>query len=280
MREGEGATPAQPARRSDAITGIIGSVTVALLVGGCAISKDGVGFASHPPDANQIAKTRDQLAENAGGGSGAAALQPGFLVVGTTGPFRTIDDKHREDFYRAYVRRAAEWHPGEPPALKPAEFQAKLAGWASIQTFGIPLVMSWRLPVLVPATAAQDTRFASVAGSFLFGTSGDLVAARSDHDGLLWIDRVLCKSGHSFQACAEKYVSGTFDANTGRELGHDKKPKANGEWVDVSSYVRLSKDPDHHTASELEVRAINRCDDCKGSVPGSVQSSVPPPPAQ
>ena len=224
-----------------------------------------MGFASRPPDANQIA-------ENASRGSGAAA-QPGFLVVGTTGPFRTIDDEHREGFYRAYVRLAAEWHPGEPPALTPAEFQAKLAGWASIQTFGIPLVISSRMRVLVPASAAQDTRFASAAGSFLFGTTGDLVAARSDQDGLLWIDRVLCKSGHSFEACAEKYAPGTFDANTGQSRAR-QTPKPDGEWVDVSSYLRLSKDPDHHSASELEVRAINRCDDCKGSLPGSVQSSV------
>jgi hypothetical protein len=272
--------PVQPARRGDAIKGIMGSALLALAIGGCAISKDGVGFASRRPDANQIAKARDQLAENAGGESGTARAQPGFLVVGTTGPFRTIDEKQRKDFYRAYLHVASEWHPGEAPTMSPAAFQDKLAGWASIQTFGIPLVMNWRLPVLVPATAVQDTRFASAAGSFVFGTTGDLVVARSDLDGLLWLDRVLCKSGHAYQACAEKYVAGTFDANTGRELGRDKKPKANGEWVDVSSYVRLSKDPDRHTASELDVRAINRCDDCKGSVPGSVQSSVPPPPAQ
>jgi hypothetical protein len=50
--------------------------------------------------------------------------------------------------------------------------------------------------------------------------------------------------------------------------------------VDPSTYVRLSKDPEHHSASELDVRAINRCDDCKGSLPGSVQSSVPAPPSR
>ena len=251
-----------------------------MLAGGCAVSKDGVGFASRPPDARQIAKTHDQLAANAeSAGDQSTAVQPGFLVVGTTGPFRPVDDKERQDFYRAYVHFASEWHPGVSPALSPAAFQDKLAGWASIQTFGIPLVMSSRMRVLVPATAAEGTRFASAAGSFLFGTTGDLVAARTDSDGLVWIERVLCKAGHGYQACAENYVSGLFDANTGRELGRDKKPKAEGEWVDISSYLRLSKDPEHHAASELNVRAINRCDDCKGSVPGSVQSSVQVPPS-
>jgi hypothetical protein len=225
------------------LKGTLCGVLVALLAGGCAISKNGAGLAAPA---------------NAG-----AVVQPGFLVVGTTGSFRTIDDQHRETFYRAYVHLASERHPGEAAALNPGAFQDKVAGWTSIRTFGIPLV-SRRMPVLVAAAAAQDTRFGS----------GDLVAARSDQDGLVWFDRVLCKAGRSFQACAEKYAPGTFDANTGRELGRDKQQKADGEWVDVSSYVRLSKDPDRHSASELDVRAINRCDDCKGALPGSVQSSV------
>ena len=240
--------------------GIVFSLLLTPLVAGCAVSKDGVGFASRAPTVQPGA--------------------PGILIVGTTGPLRTVDEKQRDESYRAYVTYESQARPGEPPSLGPAEFQEKLAGWASIQTFGIPLVGSLRYRVLVPASAAHDARFASAAGSFLFGATGDLVAARSDRDGLLWIDRVLCKADRSFESCAEKYQPGVFDEDTGRELGRDRKPKATGEWVDVSTYVRLSKDPEHHSASELDVRAINRCDDCKGSLPGSVQSSVPVPPAR
>jgi hypothetical protein len=245
--------------------GIVCSLLLALLVGGCAISKDGVGFASQPH-----------------------AVQSGVLIVGTTGPLRTLSDTERNEFYRGYVAAASESHageaspgemsPGEPPVLTAAQFKEKIAGWASIQTFSIPLVMNLRYRVLVPATVAQDTHFASAAASFVFGASGDLVAARSDRDGLLWIDRVLCKADRSYEACAQKYALGVFDENTGRELGRDYKPKPDGEWVDISSYLRLSKEPEHHSASELDVRAINRCDDCKGALPGSVQSSVAVPP--
>jgi hypothetical protein len=213
------------------------------LVGGCAVSKDGVGFESQH------------------------AVQGGVLIVGTTGPLRTLSDAERAELYRR-----------ESPALTPAAFKETVAGWASIQTFSVPLVMNLRYRVLVPTTAAQDARFPSAAASVVFGASGDLVAARSDRDGLLWVDRVLCKSGRSYEACSQKYALGVFDENTGRELGHDYKPKRDGESVDISSYLRLSKDPEHHSASELDVRAINRCDDCKGSLPGSVQSSVSVPP--
>jgi hypothetical protein len=245
--------------------GIVCSLLLAPLVVGCAVSKDGAGFAPQP-----------------------RAGQSSILIVGTTGPLRTLNDTERDDFYRGYVAAASESHPaeqspgeaspGESPMLSAAEFKEKIAGWASIQTFSIPLVMNLRYRVLVPASVAQNRQFASAAASFVFGASGDLVAARSDRDGLLWIDRVLCKAGRSYEACAQKYAVGLFDENTGRELGRDYKPKPDGEWVDISSYLRLSKDPEHHSASELNVRAINRCDDCKGSLPGSVQSSVSLPP--
>jgi hypothetical protein len=250
--------------------GIVSSLLLAPLVVGCAVSKDGVGFASHPH-----------------------AVQGGVLIVGTTGPLRTLSDAQRDEFYRGYVAAASQSHagatsPGEAspveassdrsPVLTAADFKEKIAGWASIQTFSIPLVMNLRYRVLVPAAVAQETHFASAAASFVFGASGDLVAARSDRAGLLWIDRVLCKADRSYEACAQKYAIGVFDENTGRELGRDFRPKRDGDWVDISSYLRLSKDPEHHSASELDVRAINRCDDCKGALPGSVQSSVSMPP--
>jgi hypothetical protein len=217
---------------------------------GCAISKDGADFASQ-----------------------AHAVPGGVLIVGTTGPLRTLNDTERDELYRG-----VESHPGDSPVLTAAEFRERIAGWASIQTFGIPLVMKLRYRALVPTTVAQETHFASAAAAFVFGAKGDLVAARGDRDGLLWIDRVLCKADRSYEACAQKYAVGAFDENTGRELGRDYKPKPDGEWVDISSYLRLSKDPEHHSASELDVRAINRCDGCKGALPGSVQSSVTVPP--
>ena len=69
------------------------------------------------------------------------------------------------------------------------------------------------------------------------------MAARSDHDGLLWIDRVLCKADRAYEACAQKYAVGVFNENTGRELARDYKPKPDGEWVDISSYAAALEGP-------------------------------------
>jgi hypothetical protein len=93
--------------------------------------------------------------------------------------------------------------------------------------------------MLVPTDLAGETRFASAAGSFLIGTTGDLVAAKLDVDGLLWLDRILCKDDSAYHACAGDYERGIFDENTGRELDRDRTLKPNGRAVSIDTYRRM-----------------------------------------
>jgi hypothetical protein len=218
--------------------GLCGSLLAATILCGCTVSKDGLGFASRH----------------------GVPLQPHLVVVGTKGPLHSLSVKQRDEL------QAAD-----------AKLQDQPSGWASIQTSGIPLAGSWRIRALVPATLSQDLGFAPAAGSSVFGATGDLVAATSDRDGMVWMERVLCRRGDGYRECARKYQIGVFDLNTGQELARDRKPKTGGALVDVTSYVSLAADPAPHTASELDPRALNRCDGCKGSLPGSTQSVVPVP---
>jgi len=255
---------------------VVALAAVVLTGSGCAVSKDGIGFAQHAPSANQITQTREQLQRNESASPPGDDAAPGILIIGTTGPFRPVSDKEREEFYRSYVAFAAQWHPGAPPRLDAPAFQQKLAGWASIETSGVPGIMSWRSRVLVPASAAHDTEFASPPGSFMFGTTGDLIVARQDYDGLIWLEKVLCRDDRSYRACAKNYQAGIFDENTGIALDHHRRPRADGAAVDVTSYLRLPDDVARHTASELDMRDARHCD-CSRATPGSVGSAVPTP---
>jgi hypothetical protein len=218
-----------------------------IVASGCSVTADGIGPAHRAPEANKVSKIKAQLQENAESSTAkqpssedptGANAQPGILVIGTTGPLRPIEDKDRSGFYAAYIKAAGQWHPGEPPSMDAAAFQDRLAGWASIQTFGIPGIGGTRLRMLVPSNVVHEAQFASVAGSFLFGSTGDLVVARSDHDGLLWLERVLCRDDSSYHVCAKSYQAGVFDENTGQALGRDRKPKEYGGSVDVVTYVK------------------------------------------
>jgi hypothetical protein len=217
---------------------LLSALIVGVALSGCTLSKGGLGHAEPAPHANQVAD---------------------ILVIGAAGPFRTIADEDRDSYYRAYVHFLEQSHPGVPPRMDAAAFQEKLGGWA--------LIMSSHIRALVPSTLAHSTRF---------GTAGDLVVARTDQDGTLWFERVLCSDDRSYSACAEKYQSGIFDENTGQELGHDRKPKPDGALVDVTSYLRLSPDPARHAARELDMRTAGHCD-CNDARPGSIQSAVPAP---
>jgi hypothetical protein len=221
----------------------VGSLLLALVVSGCTVTADGIGPAQHPPDANKAAQVRDQLQHNvqaapthAASNGASQTVNPGIVVVGTTGPLRSIADKSRDGFYAAYLKAAEQWHPGIPATMSHEEFEEKLAGWASLQISGIPGIASIRLRMLVPEGVMHDTQFASMAGSFLFGTTGDLVLARSDGDGLLWLDRVLCRDDQSYSTCAKEYQKGVFDQNTGQALDRDRKPKPHGATLDLVSY--------------------------------------------
>ena len=85
------------------------------MIAGCAVSKDGIGFAQRPPDPNKVAAVRDQLQQNADVSSSsgleeatAAKKHPGILIIGTTGPLRPIEDKSRGGFYAAYLKAAEQ----------------------------------------------------------------------------------------------------------------------------------------------------------------------------
>jgi hypothetical protein len=218
-----------------------------VIAAGCTVTKDGFGVAHRPPDANKVAQVKEQLQQNADTAAAASPASdppqkkgpPGILVIGTTGPLRTIEDKDRGSFYAAYLNASQLWHPGQPPAMDAVRFQDKLAGWASVQISGIPGIASIRLKVLVPASIAREARFASAAGSFLFGTTGDLVAAKGNGDGLLWVERILCRDDSNYHACAKAYQKGIFDENTGQELDRDRKPKPDGDLVNVSNFTKI-----------------------------------------
>jgi PBP1b-binding outer membrane lipoprotein LpoB len=85
-------------------------LAIAIVASGCSVTADGIGPAHHAPDANKVAQDKAQLQENASsaavnksasGDTGTDTVQPGVLVIGTTGPLRAIENKNRDGFYAA-----------------------------------------------------------------------------------------------------------------------------------------------------------------------------------
>ena len=104
----------------------------------------------------------------------------------------------------------------------------------------MPGLFNLRAPVVVRNADLDTIGFASTAGSMLLGTTGDLVAAKSNLDGLVLIDRVLCKdSVTDYRDCAAQYQRGRFDLSSGAELDRSMKPKEDGVHIDTTTFKVL-----------------------------------------
>ena len=115
-----------------------------------------------------------------------------------------------------------------------------IAGWTSIETLGLAGFVRLDRPAAVRAADADSVGFAA-AGGALFGTTGDLVAARAGADGVLVLDKVLCKEAREeFRACMKRFARGHFDQG-GYELDSDLQPKRGGKQIDPVTYALLQQ---------------------------------------
>ena len=71
------------------------------------------------------------------------------------------------------------------------------------------------------------------------GGAGDLIAARTNDDGVLIVERVLCREGPEFRKCTKSYEIGVFDAETGLKLDGHLEPTSNGIQINVVDYREI-----------------------------------------
>ena len=115
-----------------------------------------------------------------------------------------------------------------------------VGGWTSIETLGLAGFVRLDRPAVVRLADVDSVGFAS-AGGALFGTTGDLVAARAGDDGVLTLDKVLCKeAAEDFRACSRQYARGHFNQD-GNELDSDLQPKHDGKHIDPVTYALLQR---------------------------------------
>ncbi|WP_028103038.1 hypothetical protein [Pseudoduganella violaceinigra] len=178
-----------------------------LAISACSTTSTGtihffVGEGEPKRDNERLPAQLEQLAKE-----WACTAAPGVLVVGDVGALHKVD---RTDF----------------------------AGWTSIETLGMGGFIKLERPAAVRPAEIDAVGFASGAAA-LFGTTGDLVAARSNAAGVLVIERVLCKEQSAdFKACAKRFMRGHFDL-AGAELDSDLHPKRDGRRIDPSNYASL-----------------------------------------
>ena len=162
-----------------------------------------------------------------------------FVGEGATPRPEDAMPRHLEQLTKEWKRNAAPGMlvVGDVGALHKAESPG-FAGWTSIETFGLAGFVQLERPAAVRQADAARVGFAPPAAA-LFGSTGDLVAARAGADGLLVLDRVLCQAkAEDFRACIARYARGHFD-QAGAELDGDLQPRRGGRRIDPATYALL-----------------------------------------
>jgi len=122
------------------------------------------------------------------------------------------------------------------------EFIKGVAGYAAVVTWSIPSVISRSTTAAIRVEDVSRIDFPGPRAANFLGSTGDLVAARSNVDGVFFVTDILCKeSSADYKTCAAQYALGSFDQTTGAELEKDMRPKSDGNRIDVTTYKAIPK---------------------------------------
>lgn len=241
------------------INNAIAITVVALSISACSTnsSKSDPGhdgtrlFGGGTVSAADVDKMKSQLEQNARSTTVKTAAEraiagdakPGMVVIGKVGSFRKLDASIRSEFYKkSYLRTATQWHPNVPAVMSEAEFVDFIAGYTAVVTWSIPSVISRSITAAIRETDVSRIDFPGPRAANFLGSTGDLVAARSNADGIFFVTDILCKEPTAdYQSCAAAYVTGSFDQNTGVELEKDLSQKVGGNRIDVTTFKAIPK---------------------------------------
>jgi hypothetical protein len=223
------------------------AVALVMSLSGCAASRDGIRLGGGPNDSD-IARVRNQIAENAQKSAAKRAVtealkpetKPGIIVIGETGVLHELEAAKSKKNYREFVDVASKWHPGIAPYWSEDEYIRQIGGWTTLEVYSIPGIVAFKLPTAVPKSQMASINFASIAGAWLMNSTKDLVASRSNDDGISVIEKVLCvSSSDDYKACAAQYIRGQFDAVSGIELDRSAQIKADGTRIDTATFKKI-----------------------------------------
>mgnify|MGYP000005099834 CR=1 FL=1 len=160
-----------------------------------------------------------------------------LIIIGNVMSLNRFDETVLNSRYDRYAERLRK--SSQQPAFSRAWYLERSAGDVAVKISGIPGVYSRFYRAEVPRDLVDRINFASSFGTFMAGTSADLVAAEIFPKYGIWITRILCSEKSSdYTGCEAKYQRGLFQAADGREVDEQYQIKEVGATIDLSTYAK------------------------------------------
>ena len=103
----------------------------------------------------------------------------------------------------------------------------------------------------IPKDLVRQISFASAFGTFMAGTSADLVGVQVLPGYGAWVTHVLCsEKDPTYSACVAQYRQGIYQSSDGREVDNTLKLVEGGAIIDPSSFKKASSVVPPNTAAQ------------------------------
>lgn len=190
---------------------------------------------------------------------------PRLIVVGNAMALTVFDDATLNQRYDNYLKQLS----GKTPAFTREWYLATSAGQTSAKYSGVTGIYTRFYRAEIPKDIVRQISFASAFGTFMAGTSADLVAVQVLPGLGAWVTHVLCsEKDPAYSACESQYRQGIYQSSDGREVDNTLKLVDGGAIIDSVTFKKATGVAPPSTAARTAP-----------PTPAYAAPSPPPPPA-
>ena len=253
------------------------AILVLVALSGCA-TKEGISLPTSKPSQDDVSDFNRRNAPTATTSTPSAAQAkdtvktssipevagPRLIVVGNAMALTVFDEATLNQRYDNYLKQLG----GKTPAFTREWYLATSAGQTSAKYSGVTGIYTRFYRAEIPKDLVRQISFASAFGTFMAGTSADLVAVQVLPGYGAWLTHVLCsEKDPAYSACEAQYRQGIYQSSDGREVDNTLKLVENGAIIDPATFKKATSAPPPKSATPATSQAT----------PASVAPTTPPP---
>ena len=160
-----------------------------------------------------------------------------LIVVGNAMALTVFDESTLNQRYDNYLKQIG----AKTPVFTREWYLATGSGQTSVKYSGVTGIYTRFYRTEIPKDLIRQIGFASAFGTFMAGTSADLVVAQALPGYGTWITHVLCsEKDPNFAACEGQYRQGLYQSSDGREVDTTLKLVDGGGIIDPSTFKKAA----------------------------------------
>lgn len=174
-------------------------------------------------------------------------LEPRMIIIGNVMALTVFDDATLGSRYDVYLKQMQA--KSATPTFTREWYVAASAGETAVEFSGLTGLYSRFFKAEIPKDLIRQITFASAFGTFMAGTSGDLVAAERSAKNGTWVTRLLCsEKSAEYSKCEAQYARGIYQSADGKEIDDKLQLVTSGQVINPFTYRLASLGPVTQTA--------------------------------